>query len=282
MRIPIYYFSGTGNSLMIAKNIAAELQGAEVLSIAELIGKREIDVKEKCIGIIFPLYYQVVPVIVQEFIKRLQFHEDCYVFSVVTCGYRVGISMNLISELLMGQGVQLAAGFHIKMPYNFIINGIGLKPPTEQRQKHIFDKAKKQITHICKIICNREQVGIIQKPFVKHIHPYSRFNEEALANALRHSAKNFSVGATCNSCGLCRRICPVQNIMLIDGKPQWNDKCEQCLACINWCPQKAIEFGNVTQKINRYHNPNISAKELYYNKETASLEMTADRIKENT
>lgn len=55
---------------------------------------------------------------------------------------------------------------------------------------------------------------------------------------------------------------PVNNIEIINKTPKWDSKCEQCLACINWCPFKAIEFDNRTDKQMRYHNPNVTIRDI--------------------
>jgi len=34
------------------------------------------------------------------------------------------------------------------------------------------------------------------------------------------------------------RVCPVNNIEMVDKKPVWQNRCESCLACINWCPKE--------------------------------------------
>lgn len=38
------------------------------------------------------------------------------------------------------------------------------------------------------------------------------------------------------------------------------------MACIQYCPNKALNYKNVTQKRKRYHHPEITAKELSKNK----------------
>jgi Fe-S-cluster-containing hydrogenase component 2 len=58
------------------------------------------------------------------------------------------------------------------------------------------------------------------------------------------------------------RVCPVGNIRLVDGRPKWQHRCEQCLACLQWCPEQALQFGKHTARRERYHHPQISVKDL--------------------
>jgi ferredoxin len=74
--------------------------------------------------------------------------------------------------------------------------------------------------------------------------------------------KNFTVDTHCIGCGICKEVCPVKNIEMIESKPQYNHHCEQCVACIQFCPQRAINYKNVTQNRGRYTNPEIHYKEL--------------------
>jgi flavodoxin len=54
----IYYFSGTGNSLSIAKDLQSTLKNVELLSIAELMRRPgEIVIKGDVIGFVFPVYF---------------------------------------------------------------------------------------------------------------------------------------------------------------------------------------------------------------------------------
>ena len=72
----------------------------------------------------------------------------------------------------------------------------------------------------------------------------------------------FRVESQCNSCGLCARVCPVANITLEGGKPAWLGHCQQCLACIQLCPQQAIEYGDKTVGRKRYRHPEIRVREI--------------------
>ena len=75
--------------------------------------------------------------------------------------------------------------------------------------------------------------------------------------------QNFNVNEKCNSCNTCEKVCPVQNIKIMNGRPNWLGNCEHCLACIQWCPIEAIQYGTQTNDRKRYHHPEILVKELY-------------------
>ena len=60
--------------------------------------------------------------------------------------------------------------------------------------------------------------------------------------------KQFRVDDKCNQCGICGKVCPSENITMQEGKPVWNHHCEQCFACLQWCPKKAIQYGKRTVK----------------------------------
>lgn len=66
------------------------------------------------------------------------------------------------------------------------------------------------------------------------------------------NARAFRVGGECVGCGKCVNICPLNNIILKDGKPVWGKNCTHCMACISYCPAKAIEYGRHSSGKVRY------------------------------
>jgi Fe-S-cluster-containing hydrogenase component 2 len=63
-------------------------------------------------------------------------------------------------------------------------------------------------------------------------------------------------------------VCPVDNIRLEGGLPRWQGHCEQCLACIHHCPQRAIQYGHWTADKERYRHPHVSIEEIMAQKRT--------------
>ena len=79
---------------------------------------------------------------------------------------------------------------------------------------------------------------------------------------LKAKGLGFHADESCMGCGQCARICPVGNIAMQDGKPVFGAKCEQCMACIQWCPQAAIQYKEETQARKRYQHPQVTLREF--------------------
>lgn len=99
-------FSGTGNSLYIAKNIA-EHTGEKLISIANEMNKKydcyEYTLNhDEVIGFVYPVYAWAPPKIVLQFIEKLKFsnYHGNYIFSVTTCGDNIGNTMNVMEDNL--------------------------------------------------------------------------------------------------------------------------------------------------------------------------------------
>ena len=56
--------------------------------------------------------------------------------------------------------------------------------------------------------------------------------------------KTIEVSDACTACGYCAKICPVQNISINDGKPEFQSRCLMCFRCIYACPSKAMSSKN--------------------------------------
>ena len=74
--------------------------------------------------------------------------------------------------------------------------------------------------------------------------------------------RNFFADGRCNGCGICAKVCPSGNVSMVDGKPRWAGHCEQCLACLQWCPTKALQYGKKTERYQRYHHPEIKVADV--------------------
>lgn len=58
---------------------------------------------------------------------------------------------------------------------------------------------------------------------------------------------------SCVGCGKCEKLCPLNNVELVDKKPVWHDRCTHCMACIGNCPVNAIQYGDITKDKEPYN-----------------------------
>lgn len=247
----IFYFSGTGNSKQIAKDLAHTIGSEDIANLAAYPTEQPITAKR--IGFVFPTYFWGIPNIIEAFISQLTIVGTPYIYAVATCGEVPGASLLQVSHLLQAKGLKLDAGFYIVMPENYIL---AFNVPSTKTQDKLFNKAKQRIDAIAQYV----------KANKAHSLPVGRFIVDGLlgytVNASARKAfptkdKGFIVNDKCIGCGKCEKVCPVHNITLSNNKPSWQHHCEFCLACIHHCPTKAIDWKNKTQKRGRYLNPHL-------------------------
>ncbi|MFA6350108.1 MAG: EFR1 family ferrodoxin, partial [Candidatus Omnitrophota bacterium] len=118
MKTALFYFSGTGNSLQVARDLAKELGNTETVPIARVIGSN-FDSSVDRIGLVFPVYMFGMPLIVRRFIEKINADKAKYIFAVVTCGGKAGNTLKQVDQLLKKRGSSLAAGFIVCMPGNY-------------------------------------------------------------------------------------------------------------------------------------------------------------------
>ena len=81
----IFYFTGTGNSLHIARQLAEE--HTELLSIPQMVKRGKYDFEADEIGIVYPIYGHMPPYMVRQFIQKAKLKAG-YKFAVLTYGAR--------------------------------------------------------------------------------------------------------------------------------------------------------------------------------------------------
>jgi ferredoxin len=274
MNIEIYYFSGTGNSLFVAMDIAAKMKG-KVIPIASLIDKDNISTNAEVIGIVFPVYNAVLdgmPLMVKKFVNRLENIASKYIFTVCTCKGWSRVTISKIGELLKVRGGKLSAGFTVTMPDNS-------NPTTITQQQRMFSNWKKKLEVIYQYV-NARKTGRYENTLLFNLiaFPYMAKGERETLNLYSKLAnstnlpyeelvllsdRSFLVDDKCNGCKICANICPATNILIINDKPNWQNHCESCLACINWCPKKAISGGIMTDRVQtNYHHPGVKVSDM--------------------
>ena len=244
----IYWFSGTGNSLFAAKRLSAEMGGIPLVQITDAAQAGAVGGSGAKIGFVFPSYYGNLPRAVRAFVEKLEIKPDTYIFAVVTMGAVGQGSVGAMDKALKARGLRLNYGRGILMPANYVIS---YNPADSDKKAKSLDKADERLRVFAREISARLQS-------VK-IFPVTA---NKLYKGVEKLDAAFTVSGKCSGCGICEKICPVRNIRLENGKPEWQHHCEHCVACISWCPVKAIDYGEKTRSRRRYRNPRITADEL--------------------
>lgn len=256
MKTNLFYFSATGNSLILARDLAAALPEAQLFSIPQVI-HGEPDLDADTIGLVFPVYYCGLPRIVSDFIKKLDPDKIKYLFAVCSYGGSAGSTLTETREQLRAAGIAMNAGYQVVMPGNYIVNYGAFEK--DKQDKMLLDEKEtvRQIAEDIRAQKNKpaKQGGLLNM-IIRAVY-HSNLKKFPTLD------KNFTAGDQCNGCGVCERVCPVENIRMEDCRPQWNGNCEHCLACIQWCPREAIEYSTRTAGRKRYHHPDVKAVELY-------------------
>jgi ferredoxin len=256
MDTAIFFYTGTGNSLWVARKLAQGLGDSEVISISTWLKTRKA-FPAKRIGLIFPVHMWGLPSPVVRFAQALQdFHPD-YFFAVAVDGGQVANALIQLKKLTSQNPKTLDCGFEMVMPSNYIPWG---GPGSKEKLDSIFAAAQQKMEGVITALQKQAKGHFDQGPLWQRI-VFTQLYKLSYPQVPRMD-RSFWVDSKCNKCGICRRVCPAQNITLLEGTPTWSHHCEQCLACLQWCPQEAIQYGKKTARYPRYHHPEIQLKDV--------------------
>ncbi|MCL2832974.1 MAG: EFR1 family ferrodoxin [Treponema sp.] len=243
----IFWFSGTGNSLYLAKCLKDNLEGAVLYPIKSGVPAEAVGGSSDIVGFVFPSYYSNLPRIVRSFAEKLDIKSGTYIFTIVSMGALGQGSVYELESLLAKKNLRLDYGRGILLNGNYVIM---YNPADSQKSKTKMQKIAVKIKNISAEIAAGKQV-------VKKI----KFSADNLYKNIESLDAEFFTEDSCNKCGVCVKVCPAANIKL-EEKPVWLHHCEHCVACINNCPLSVIQYDKQTKGRRRYRNPMINVDEL--------------------
>jgi ferredoxin len=252
--IKIYYFSGTGNSLWSAREIA-RITGGELLNIGVEAQKDQITVEADAVVMVFPSYAYGLPLMVRRFVKAAVFKTP-YLAALVTYGSSPGGTLGALRRILKGKGIAKMFFGRIPAAENYLAMFGPLKAQTLERRVLAQEQATAEAARC--IIERRENR-------VNTFCPCSALVSWLFSLGVKLFYRYYRLSADCNGCGICAKICPAGAIVIKDGRPFFTSRCEHCQGCVNICPQRAIRFGRVKWGSPGYCHPQIAISELGVN-----------------
>jgi Pyruvate/2-oxoacid:ferredoxin oxidoreductase delta subunit len=198
-----------------------------------------------------------LPQRVIEFVHKLAADPAKYYFAVAVNAGQVAATLIQLKKLLQQKEITLSAGFSICLPSNYIPWGGAI--PVEKQQE-LFAASLDRINSLSNAVRLREKRNPEKGPSWQNVFLSALYKLGSPRIPLMD--KSFRVDEKCTSCKICEKICPSRNIIITDGKPVWQHHCEQCLACIQWCPEEAIQYGKNTATKKRYHHPEVKLQDM--------------------
>ena len=272
MNTLIYYFSGTGNSLVAAREIATKTNGT-LVSIPTVMHEECIEPEAQAVSIVFPVFYATndsgIPLIIGRFVNKLENLSSKYIFAVCTCGYMPGSTIENLRRSIKSRGGKLAAGFTLRM---------SSKNLSERKQEKMRLTRKKKVEAICEYVNARKEgkfetrgllrkillfpLRSLEKPiFLYRYKKLSQTSSKSFSELVPLADRSFRTNENCNGCGVCVKVCPVNNIKLVNKRPVWQHHCETCYGCYAWCPQAAIQ-GDIVSYNEKYHHPEAKLSDM--------------------
>lgn len=250
----IICFSGTGNSLMVARELQRHI-GGEILSLeGELLLNPAATVHRVPEGEdvvwVFPIYSWGVPPVMARFIRRCKLkgaHESRH-FMVCTCGDDIGRADDRWRNLVGRRGWTPRGAFSVIMPNTYVcMKGFDTDAPEVKASK--LAAMPERVTRIVAAMRRGFAESDVTRgsyAWLKTAVVYPFFKYTCM------SPGPFAATDACITCGLCARECPMENITMNNGRPTWGDRCALCLRCYHHCPVHAIEYGKETQSKGQY------------------------------
>lgn len=261
----IHWFSGSGNSRHVAGALAKRLGGATLQKITEA-APPAIEAPE--LGLVFPVHSFRVPAAVRRWIEQADLSKVTYCWAVLTMGGSGQKAWAELRALLAQRGIAIASMQKIITPDSclYLYPANSCKGPAVTGP--ILDRADAALESVADNIQKRLALDPPEKPNAMLGYLLSNLLGGIFLRSLPGAKRPWAASSACGGCGNCAEICPSQNISLelepATGKrrPVWAKQCVLCMACIEWCPSKAIDYGKATQRRGRYHHRGVTAAQM--------------------
>ena len=243
----LFYFTGTGNSLYVARQIEEK-----PISIPQILHQENLNFKDEKIGIVYPVYAGEAPKIVLEFLEKATFETD-YFYLILTYGKDVTDAPECIARLLEEKGRHVNYIHSILMVDNYL-------PSFDMNEQRAMNKnVEQQIQQALQDIQNKKQEIPEATQAGRDFHASAK--EIFAKNPELINGEQITVTDKCVGCGRCYISCYDGGHQAMEWSektrtPHCNtEKCVGCLLCGHVCPVGCIDLGEVKFKKGEKEHP---------------------------
>ena len=273
MSAVIYYFSGTGNSLHIAKELQNRIPKTDIIPIISLLNHENIHVNGETLGFVFPIHLGMTPFPVLEFLKKLELESVNYIFAIATRAGSQHRAFKDLEKILKKKGKGVDSFFTLNMGSNDP-KFENWHNTTSEEIEEMESEIQLNLDEIQKIVANKERHWEEDNNFTVKI-PVFTLLSIFLPILNKFYNVDFYSDSKCEGCGTCEKVCLSQKIKIINNKPVWQESipCFFCHACINYCTKQSIQIKSTTllksytTENGRYYHPFATIEDISKQKE---------------
>ena len=232
------YFSGTGNTRFCLSQFLSKISNNHAMYSIEDNRSVAAILESKDILFAYPIYYSNLPKIVRDFIEQnntLWNGKNIYI--IATMGLFSGDGAGVSARIFKRYHANIVGGLHLRMP-DCIGDVKSLKKPFEENRK-IIQATGDKIDHAANLFLNHKPT---QDGLNLFYHLAGLFGQRLyFRGKTKAYTKNPKIDReNCIGCGICEKLCPMQNIHIKNSKATSGDQCTMCYRCFSSCPKKAI------------------------------------------
>jgi ferredoxin len=244
--IGIFYFSGTGNTRIVAELLRdafiKQNYQVDLTRIEDVMnGLATFDpAKYDMIGFGSQVIGYGVPNLVKDFLKKLPEgqHQKAFIFRLA--GGVAPINYNVSKYMIR---VLKAKGYDVFHERLFSLGSNWIKRFSDPVVQQLYRSTIEKVDQMgLELIEGRErfyQTGFWMRLGMGIVSFFS-------GQFFRLTGLDYRVSSSCENCGLCARNCPSKNITIKNGKPSFGLNCSCCMRCLYNCPKQAIQLRNLS------------------------------------
>ncbi len=237
--VGIFYFSGTGNTEIVAALMAKGFENkgstCEIYRIEDMMkGRIQLEIeKYDIIGMGHAVHALNAPKIFFDFIKRLPpGNKEIFLFKSSGDPFMRGGATTMIRDRLNQKGYHVFYEALIVMPSNVLVRY------DDRLVKQLYETAVRKADKMVDDIL-AGKMNLQENDAVKRILTGLVSGLEWVGTPF--FGKDLKVSQDCNLCDECVRNCPTGNICREGDRIKFGWKCMFCLRCVYRCPQKAVK-----------------------------------------
>lgn len=238
----IYYFSGTGNTELVANMIKERFVNykykVSLLRIEDVLKKNlKIEIESyDLVGIGCQVIGFGVPNIVHDFIKCLPKAQNKKVFFFRTSGGIAPINYNASKPIIRKLSRK---GYEVFYERLFSISSNWINKFDDIIIRKLYEATTKKVAIMCREVISGERrilkTGIGLKVLMEMVMFITSWIFPLIGKYLK-------ANKACSHCGLCIRNCPAGNIYDSNGRIKFKFSCNSCMRCVYSCPKSAINY----------------------------------------